>query len=152
MISSQVSKKTEPIVVVVDGLNNYIWMSGHWAQLPMVGSNGEVVTYQNAVELQNARQQDSLCTLASSNNPPSVQRCVAPHYPAHFTKGSIIHLASGALKRIEDLSTDDFVRSADISKDLCIDTSVVRGITPVAERDTVMLEFTVGQGQVQASY
>ena len=144
-------KQTVPIVVVADGLNKYIWMSGHWAQLPMVGSSSEMVTYQNEVELQNARQQDSCSTLASSNNTPLVQRYMAPHYPAHFMKGSIIHLASGDLKRIEDLSTEDFVKSADISKDLCIDTSVVRGITPVADRDTVMLEFTVGQGQVQAS-
>jgi len=123
-------------------------MSGHWAQLPDVGSGGEMVTYQNAVELRNSLQQDSLST---SGNLPSVPRSIAPHYPAHFTKGSIIHLASGELKRIEDLSTDDFVRSADISKDLCLDTSVVHGITPVTERDTVMLQFTVGQGQVQAS-
>lgn len=124
-------------------------MSSHWMQLPKSGSNADMVTYQNTAELQNSCQQDSLTTLATSSNPPSIQRCVAPHYPAHFTKGSIIHLASGELKRVEDLSTEDFVRSAKISKDLCIDTSVVRGITPVADRDTVMLQFTVGQGQVQ---
>jgi len=153
MMSKQVSKQSEQVVVViVDGLNNSIWMSGHWAQLPEAGSSAEMATYQNAVELQNSRQQDSLTTFTTSNNPPSVppQRCMAPHYPAHFTKGSIIHLASGELKRIEDLLTEDFVRSADISKDLCLDTSVVCGITPVADRDTVMLEFSVGQSQVQA--
>jgi len=126
-------------------------MSGRWAQLPEAGSDAEMVTYQNAIGLQNSHQQDSLISLATTNDLPSAQRCVAPNYPAHFTKGSIIHLASGELKRIEDLSTEDFVRSADISKDLCIDTSVVRGITPVTDRDTVMLEFTVGQGQVQVS-
>jgi len=126
-------------------------MSAHWMQLPESGSNADMVSYQNTAELQNSRQQDSLTTLATFNNPPAVQRCVAPHYPAHFTKGSIIHLATNELKRVEDLSTEDFVRSANHSKDLCIDTSVVRGITPVADRDTVMLQFTVGQGQIQAS-
>jgi len=121
-------------------------MSGRWAQRPKAGSDAELVTYQNAVEVQDWQHHDSSAVLAASNDLP-----LLPHYPAHFTKGSIIHLATGELKRIEDLSTDDFRRSADMSKDLCIDTSVVRGITPVAERGTVMLEFSVGQSQVQAS-
>jgi hypothetical protein len=75
----------------------------------------------------------------------------APHYPAHFKKGSIIQLASGELKRVEDLTAFDFVRSAEISSNLCIDTSIVENITPVPERDTVMLTFRVGPQQVQVS-
>jgi len=123
-------------------------MSGRWVQQAKAGgSQVEMVTCQNAVEVQH---QDSSTMLAAGNDPPSVTHCTTPHYPAHFTKGSIIQLANGDLKRIEDLLTEDFVRSADMSKDLCIDTSVVRGITPVADRGTVMLEFIVGQSQVQA--
>jgi len=107
---------------------------------PEVGSHAEMVTRENAaVELYNSCQHGS------------IQHCTAPHYPAHFTKGSIIHLASGELKRIEDLSTEDFVRSAEMSSDLCIDTSVVCRITPVTARGTVMLEFCVGQDQVQVT-
>ena len=116
-----------------------------------MGSHAEMVTYQNAAESQDCQQHDSSAVLAASNVPSSVPFGTAPHYPAHFRKGSVIQLANGDLKRIEDLSTDDFVSSADISKDLCIDTSVVRDITPVAERGTVMLQFSVGQSQVQVS-
>jgi len=125
-------------------------MSGRWAQQAKAGSQADMVTCQNAVEVHNLQHQDSSAVLAAGNDQPSVPQCTTPHYPAHFTKGSVIQLANGDLKRIEDLSTEDFVRSADMSKDLCIDTSVVRGITPLADRGTVMLEFIVGQSQVQA--
>jgi len=126
-------------------------MSAHWVQRPEAGSHADMVMYQNAVEVQNSRQQDPLNEMAASDDLPSVPRYIAPHYPAHFMEGSIIHLATGDLKRIEDLSTEDFVRSAAVSKDLCIDTSVVRAITPLADRGTVLLEFSVGPGEVQAS-
>ena len=125
-------------------------MSGRWSQQPKAGSQADMISYQNAVEVHNLQCQNSSTVLAAGNDPPSVTHCTTPHYPAHFTKGSIIQLANGDLKRIEDLSTEDFVRSADMSKDLCIDTSVVRGIMPVADRGTVMLEFSVGQSKVQA--
>lgn len=116
-----------------------------------MGSHADMVTYQNAAESQDCQHRDSSAVLAASDDPPSVPHCSAPHYPAHFRKGSVIQLANGDLKRIEDLSTDDFVRSANISKDLCIDTSVVRCITPMSDRGTVMLQFIVGQSQVQVS-
>jgi len=120
-------------------------MSGRWAQQPKVKSHVEVATHQN-----DSRQHDATTTFTGADNQPSAACYTAPHYPVHFTKGSVIQLANGDLKRIEDLSTDDFVQSANISMDLCLDTSVVRGITPVADRGTVMLEFTVGQ-KLQAS-
>jgi len=126
-------------------------MFGHWAQRPKAVSHAEMMSCQNAGEVHDSQHQDSSAVSATANDPASVPRFTAPHYPAHFTKGSIIQLANGELKRIEDLSTEDFVRSADISKDLCIDTSVVRGITPLADRGTVMLEFSVGHSQVQVS-
>lgn len=116
-----------------------------------MGSHADMVTYQNAPESQDCQQCDSSVVSAASDDLPSLPRCTAPHYPAHFRKGSVIQLANGDLKRIEDLSTDDFVTSANISKDLCIDTSVVRSITPISDRGTVILQFVVGQSQVQVS-
>ena len=68
-----------------------------------------------------------------------------PHYPAHFMKGSVIQLADGKLRRVEDLSTDDFVKSADISPDLCLDTSTVVNLTPLPDRGTVMVELSIGK-------
>ncbi|RXM27253.1 Ataxin-1-like [Acipenser ruthenus] len=55
--------------------------------------------------------------------PVSVQAPVTPH-PSHFMKGAIIQLANGELKRVEDLQTQDFVRSAEMSGSLKIDSSM----------------------------
>ena len=74
-----------------------------------------------------------------------------PHYPAHFTKGSIIQLANGELKRVEDLRTDDFVQSAEVSPDLKIDSSTVVKIEESPERSTtcMLLGFSVGEHRIQ---
>lgn len=79
----------------------------------------------------------------TSSKPP-------PHYPPHFMKGSIIQLANGELKRVEDLRTEDFVGSADLSDDLKIDSSTV---VRIEERDdsTVILGFSVGENRVQVT-
>ena len=71
------------------------------------------------------------------------------HYPPHFMKGSIIQLTNGELKRVEDLQTDDFVQSAEISSDLKIDSSTVVKIEESVERGTAILGFVVGEHRVQ---
>lgn len=43
----------------------------------------------------------------------------------HFTKGSLIELASGQLKRVEELRTEDFLRSADTSPEFHLSTCTV---------------------------
>ncbi|KAK7878669.1 hypothetical protein WMY93_030505 [Mugilogobius chulae] len=48
----------------------------------------------------------------------------------HFTKGSLIELAGGRLKRVEELRTEDFLRSADTSPDLHLSTCKVLLISP----------------------
>ncbi|TKS77808.1 Ataxin-1 Spinocerebellar ataxia type 1 protein -like protein [Collichthys lucidus] len=48
----------------------------------------------------------------------------------HFTKGSLIELASGRLKRVEDLRTEDFLRSADTSPEFHLSTCTVLQISP----------------------
>ncbi|XP_046375266.1 ataxin-1-like [Haliotis rufescens] len=85
---------------------------------------------------------------------PSPQTSYPPshlHYPPHFMKGSIIQLANGELKRVEDLQTDDFVVSADISSDLKIDSSTVVRIQEQPERGTAILGFSVGEHRVQVT-
>lgn len=74
------------------------------------------------------------------------------HYPPHFMKGSIIQLTNGELKRVEDLQTDDFVHSAEISNDLRIDSSTVVRIEENLERGTAILGFIVGEHKVQVMY
>ncbi|XP_044068456.1 genetic suppressor element 1 isoform X2 [Siniperca chuatsi] len=48
----------------------------------------------------------------------------------HFTKGSLIELASGRLKRVEELRTEDFMRSADTSPEFHLSTCTVLLISP----------------------
>lgn len=72
----------------------------------------------------------------------------APCNPSHFMKGAIIQLATGELKRVEDLQTQDFVRSAEVSGGLKIDSSMVVDIRPSQQRPgLVSLHFTVGEQQ-----
>ncbi|XP_034046128.1 ataxin-1-like [Thalassophryne amazonica] len=81
--------------------------------------------------------------LSSSLTPAS-----APCSPSHFMKGAIIQLATGELKRVEDLQTQDFVRSAEVSGGLKIDSSMVVDIHASQQRPGLMsLHFTVGEQQ-----
>lgn len=73
------------------------------------------------------------------------------HYPPHFMKGSIIQLSNGELKRVEDLQTEDFVQSAEISNDLKIDSSTVVKIEFNPDHSTAILGFVVGEHKVQVT-
>ncbi|KAJ7311804.1 hypothetical protein JRQ81_006113 [Phrynocephalus forsythii] len=73
------------------------------------------------------------------------------HLPSHFMKGAIIQLATGELKRVEDLQTQDFVRSAEVSGGLKIDSSTVVDIQESPWRGLVTLHFVVGEQQSKVS-
>lgn len=73
------------------------------------------------------------------------------HYPPHFIKGSIIQLANGDLKRVEDLQTNDFIHSAEISADLKIDSSTVVRTDENVDLGTTILSFLVGENKVQVT-
>ncbi|XP_071761443.2 ataxin-1-like [Centroberyx gerrardi] len=79
---------------------------------------------------------------------PSLAPAPSPCNPSHFMKGAIIQLATGELKRVEDLQTQDFVRSAEVSGGLKIDSSMVVDIRASQQRPgLVALHFTVGEQQ-----
>ncbi|XP_029954703.1 ataxin-1-like [Salarias fasciatus] len=85
---------------------------------------------------------------AAQNAAPSLGPTPAPCNPSHFMKGAIIQLATGELKRVEDLQTQDFVRSAEVSGGLKIDSSLVMDIRASQQRPgLVSLHFTVGEQQ-----
>ncbi|NWW03232.1 ATX1L protein, partial [Oreocharis arfaki] len=71
--------------------------------------------------------------------------------PSHFMKGAIIQLATGELKRVEDLQTQDFVRSAEVSGGLKIDSSTVVDIEESQWPGLVTLHFVVGEQQSKVS-
>lgn len=73
------------------------------------------------------------------------------HYPQHFMKGSIIQLGNGEIKRVEDLETDDFRHSADVSNDLKLDSSTVTQIEENEAQGTALLGFVVGEHKIQVT-
>lgn len=84
--------------------------------------------------------------------PSSLTSAPASSNPSHFMKGAIIQLATGELKRVEDLQTHDFVRSAEVSGGLKIDSSMVVDIRASQQRPgLVALQFTVGEQQSRVS-
>ncbi|TRY84370.1 hypothetical protein DNTS_025457 [Danionella cerebrum] len=75
----------------------------------------------------------------------------APSLPPYFTKGSIIQLADGELKRVEDLKTEDFIQSAEISSELKIDHSTVERIDNSHTPNFAIIQFAVGDHHSQVS-
>ena len=61
----------------------------------------------------------------------------------------MIQLSNGSLRPVEDLNTDDFIKSAELSNEVQIDQSVVVSITPSKQKGSVMLGFSVGKEEVQ---
>ncbi|XP_048363744.1 ataxin-1 [Sphaerodactylus townsendi] len=74
-----------------------------------------------------------------------------PTLPPYFMKGSIIQLANGELKKVEDLKTEDFIQSAEISGDLKIDSSTVERIDDSHNPGVAMIQFAVGEHRAQVS-
>ncbi|XP_068426627.1 ataxin-1-like [Clinocottus analis] len=69
--------------------------------------------------------------------------------PPFFMRGSIIQLADGELKRVEDLKTEDFIQSAEISSELKIDSSTVVRIDSGQSPHAVVIQFSVGELKAQ---
>lgn len=88
--------------------------------------------------------------VASSAPPAPSSTVVPPSLPPYFIKGSIIQLADGELKRVEDLKTDDFIQSAEISSELKIDSSTVERIEAShTSPNFAVVQFSVGEHRAQ---
>ncbi|XP_061111458.1 ataxin-1a [Conger conger] len=74
-----------------------------------------------------------------------------PALPPYFMKGSIIQLADGELKRVEDLRTEDFLQSAEISGELKIDSSTVERVDGSPTPNHAIIQFSVGEHRAQVS-
>ncbi|KAG7268432.1 hypothetical protein CRUP_008982 [Coryphaenoides rupestris] len=86
----------------------------------------------------------SSCSSSTSSSP------APPSLPPYFARGSIIQLAGGELKRVEELKTEDFLQSAEVSGELKIDSSTVERIdqSPAA-RHLAVVRFSVGEHRSQ---
>ncbi|XP_059206760.1 ataxin-1a [Centropristis striata] len=90
--------------------------------------------------------------LVAPSAPPSSGTVVPPSLPPYFIKGSIIQLADGELKRVEDLKTEDFIQSAEISSELKIDSSTVERIEGShTSPNFAVVQFSVGEHRAQVS-
>uniref|UniRef100_A0A8C7XDF1 AXH domain-containing protein n=1 Tax=Oryzias sinensis TaxID=183150 RepID=A0A8C7XDF1_9TELE len=69
----------------------------------------------------------------------------------HFTKGSLIELASGRLKRVEELRTEDFLRSADTSSEFHLSTCTVLSISPSSAQGFSQLQLHLTDRNTQES-
>lgn len=88
--------------------------------------------------------------VAPSAPPPPSGAVLPPSVPPYFIKGSIIQLADGDLKRVEDLKTEDFIQSAEISSDLKIDSSTVERIEGShTSPNFAVVQFSVGEHRAQ---
>lgn len=84
---------------------------------------------------------------------PSISSSSSPvALPPFFMRGSIIQLADGELKRVEDLKTEDFIQSAEISNELKIDSSTVERIDSGQTPNAVVIQFSVGELKAQVRY
>lgn len=82
--------------------------------------------------------------------PPPSGAVLPPSLPPYFVKGSIIQLADGDLKHVEDLRTEDFIQSAEISSDLKIDSSTVERIEGShTSPNFAVVQFSVGEHRAQ---
>lgn len=86
---------------------------------------------------------------ASASLPATPPIPSTPALPPYFTKGSIIQLADGELKRVEDLKTEDFIQSAEISSELKIDSSTVERIDSSHTPNSAIIQFAVGEHRSQ---
>ena len=66
-------------------------------------------------------------------------------YPEHFKRGSLIRLADGSMKCVEEMTIADFKRSAHKSGELQLDSSQVLQIDPIPNRGAAMLYLAVGE-------
>lgn len=67
---------------------------------------------------------------------------------SHFQFGSLIQLANGELKRVENLTRDDFVRSAKCSSEVMLEESVITGLDQ-QRNESVVITFAVGKDKAQ---
>ncbi|WKX91899.1 hypothetical protein Q1695_010156 [Nippostrongylus brasiliensis] len=71
------------------------------------------------------------------------------YVPSHFMKGTMIQMANGKLKKVEEMSSDDFLLSAPLSKLFNVDASVVLEIARASTLARV--KFAVGHAQYKAT-
>lgn len=94
---------------------------------------------------------------ATNHPPPPPQstpasrrlRRTRPARAAGFARGSLIRLASGELRRVEEMRTEDFINSADTCPALRLDPSTVVRIESPQDSNLAILTLRYGESRAQ---
>lgn len=92
-----------------------------------------------------------VASVVSPPRSPSAKHLNNNTVPVNFTRGSLIQLANGELRKVEDMRTEDFVSSAEANQELRLtDSTVVKiGENPIT--GTVAITLTYNQRRTQVS-
>uniref|UniRef100_A0A1I7UXM8 AXH domain-containing protein n=1 Tax=Caenorhabditis tropicalis TaxID=1561998 RepID=A0A1I7UXM8_9PELO len=75
---------------------------------------------------------------------------ISTYYPTHFMRGTQLHVTNGDIKKVEDLSSDDFLKCAAESDDVLVNASIVRTIK-INSAGSVTIVFETGTERQQVS-
>ncbi|XP_022652272.1 ataxin-1-like isoform X2 [Varroa destructor] len=70
---------------------------------------------------------------------------------AHFKRGSIIRLADGKLRTVEQVSTEDLVQSAEATPGVQLDSSRVLRLEPAHQSHAILITFAVASSKQEVS-
>lgn len=155
MPARPVPRKLAPVAV-----NTAAASSGPGPSTSTVRHNGVHFAVPKAPAIKRTYAQSRPSTSAEKKPPQTTISPKSPQFemgklptknyiPSHFMKGTLIQMANGRLKKVEDLSSDDFLLSAPLSRVFNIDTSVV---VEIAKASTLArVTFAVGRTQHQAT-
>uniref|UniRef100_A0A8D3BCJ0 AXH domain-containing protein n=1 Tax=Scophthalmus maximus TaxID=52904 RepID=A0A8D3BCJ0_SCOMX len=128
-------------------------------QPPIIGyitsTNQHAVSYHAALpqHLVIPSGQSLFIPVSGTNNGTEIEVMVTGPSPAPARVPApapvSIQLADGELKRVEDLKTEDFIQSAEISSELKIDSSTVERIDSGQTPNAVVIQFSVGELKAQ---
>ena len=99
-------------------------------------------------EAKERRETPSFQSPSFDPNPSNCNNNSSPYFRA----GSMIQLASGHMKKVEDLNTDDFVTSAATCPDICIDKATVSRLDQNPETYLFSITFSVGRSSSHSEF
>ncbi|XP_050433758.1 ataxin-1-like [Adelges cooleyi] len=114
--------------------------------------NGRVDNKQTTAQQRILQPPHPVSAPAAAAEPPVKRPRTTPEPPSppaktsNFTKGSLIRLANGNIKKVEDMRTEDFLSSVENSDQHRIDPSTVVRIEPVTDAKENVIRITLSYG------
>ncbi|MBN3309085.1 ATX1 protein, partial [Amia calva] len=112
-------------------------------------SPGAPIDYSSSSPV-GSRARAAATTPAASSPSPSYSPGLAPPVVLpHFTKGSLIELSTGELRKVEELQTEDFLRCAVTSPEFHLGYCTVQHISPSQSQGFAHLQVLLGDQNTQ---